>query len=239
VIKPQPDSAARARARQVAESLVVELRRGADFAGAAKRFSADSASAVQGGELGWFRRGAMVKEFEDVAFSLRPGVISDVVATPFGYHIIRVERTQPAEVLARHILIDPEVSPEQVAIARRLADSVRAALTRGASFDSLARLHADTQEPKLAEEAPITQLPPDYQQLLASDTTIGLKPVVTVGADTPRPKFVILQITARHSEGELTYEEAKVRIRDALGEQLAIRHYIDQLRRQTYIDVRL
>jgi len=120
-----------------------------------------------------------------------------------------------------------------------LADSVRTALARGASFDSLARLHADTQEPKLAEEAPITQLPPDYQQLLASDTTIGLKPVVTVGADTPRPKFVVLQITARHSEGELTYEEAKVRIRDALGEQLAIRHYIDQLRRQTYIDVRL
>ena len=239
VIKPQPDSAARARARQVAESLVVELRRGADFAGAAKRFSADSASAVQGGELGWFRRGAMVKEFEDVAFSLRPGVVSDVVATPFGYHIIKVERTQPAEILARHILIEPEVSPEQVAIARRLADSVRTALARGASFDSLARLHADTQEPKLAEEAPITQLPPDYQQLLASDTTIGLKPVVTVGADTPRPKFVILQITARHSEGELTYDEAKVRIRDALGEQLAIRHYIDQLRRQTYIDVRL
>jgi len=239
VIKPQPDSVARARARQVAESLVVELRRGADFAGAAKRFSADSASAVQGGELGWFRRGAMVKEFEDVAFSLRPGVVSDVVATPFGYHIIKVERTQPAEILARHILIEPEVSPEQVAIARRLADSVRTALARGASFDSLARLHADTQEPKLAEEAPITQLPPDYQQLLASDTTIGLKPVVTVGADTPRPKFVILQITARHSEGELTYDEAKVRIRDALGEQLAIRHYIDQLRRQTYIDVRL
>lgn len=243
VIKPQPDSAANARARQVAESVLVELRRGADFAAAAKRFSGDSASAVQGGELGWFRRGVMVKEFEDVAFRLRPGEVSDVVPTPFGFHIIRVERTQPAEILARHILIEPDISPAQVAIARRLADSVHAALTRGASggalFDSLARLHADPQEPKLAEDAPITQLPPEYQQLLASDTTTGLKPVVTLGGDTPRPRFVVLEITTRHAEGEVTFDDVKLRIRQTLGEQLAIRHYIDQLRRQTYIDIRL
>ena len=239
VIRPQADSAARARARQTAESLLVELRRGADFAAAAKRFSSDSASAAQGGELGWFRRGVMVKEFEDVAFRLRPGEISDLVPTMFGFHIIKVERTQPAEILARHILIEADIAPTQIAIARRLADSVHAALARGASFDSLARLYADPQEPKLAEDAPITQLPPEYQALLASDTTRGLKPVVTIGADTPRPKFAVLEVIARHPEGELTYDDVKLRIRQTLGEQLAIRHYIDQLRRQTYIVIRM
>ena len=81
VIAPQPDSAAKARARQLAESLVVVLRHGAKFADVAKQFSADSASREQGGELGWFRRGVMVKEFEDVAFRLRPGDISDPVPT--------------------------------------------------------------------------------------------------------------------------------------------------------------
>lgn len=239
VIKPQPDSAAKARAYQLAESLLVELRHGADFAGVAKRFSADSASREQGGELGWFRRGVMFKQFEDAAFRLRPGQISDVVETPFGFHIIKLERAQPAEILARHVLIMPEVSRAQVEIARRLADSVHAALAGGASFDSLARRAADPEEPKLAEDAPITQLPPEYQQLLASDTTAGLKPVITVGAGSARPKFVVLDVTQRHAEGEPAFEDVKLRIKEVLSNDLAIRHYIDQLRRQTYIDIRL
>jgi len=239
VIKPQPDSAARARAYQLAESLLVVLRHGADFASIAKRFSADTASREQGGELGWFRRGVMFKQFEDAAFRLRPGEISDVVETPFGFHIIRLERAQPAEILARHVLIMPDVTPAQVAIARRLADSVHAALTRGASFDSLARRAADPEEPKLAEDAPITELPQEYQQLLASDTTLGLKPVITVGAGSARPKFVVFEVTRRHPEGELAFDDVKVRIKEILSNDLAIRHYIDQLRRQTYIDVRL
>ncbi|MGH7607656.1 MAG: peptidylprolyl isomerase, partial [Gemmatimonadales bacterium] len=222
-----------------AESLVVALRGGADFASAARRFSDDSATRDKGGELGWFRRGVMVREFEDVAFRLRPGAISDIVVTSFGLHIITVDRAQPAEILARHILISPDISPAQVEIARRLADSVHALLARGASFDSLARRYADPEEPKLAEEAPLTQLPPEYQTLLAADTTLGLKPVVMTGAGTPRPKFVILDITARHGEGELSYEDVQARIRQSLGEQKAIRHYIDQLREQTYVDIRL
>lgn len=242
VIKPAPDSAARLRAYQRAESLVVELRKGADFADAAKRFSGDSASAAQGGELGWFRRGVMVKEFEDFAFRLRPGEISPPVETSFGFHIIDVERTQPAEVLARHILIVPEISEAQIAIARARADTLHDRIEHAAghvSFDSLARIYADPQEPKLAEDAPLTDVPPEYQKVLSSDTTLGLKPVITEGADTPRPKFVVLEVTARKDAGDLAYEDVKMRIRQSLGDQLAIRHFIEQLKRQIYVDIRL
>ncbi len=241
VMRPVPDSVSRAKALARAESLVVQLRHGADFAAAAKRFSSDSASASQGGELGWFRRGVMVKEFEDIAFRIRPGEISDPVETPFGFHIIKVERNQPAEILARHILIMPDLSAAQIAIARRSADWVHDALAHSpaASFDTLARRYADPQEPKLAEDAPLTGLPTEYQSLLAGDTTVGLKPVISLGAGTPRPKFVVLEITARHPEGDLTFDDVKLRIRQSLSDQLGIKHYIDQLKRQTYVDIRL
>jgi len=238
VVVPKPDSLADARGLQLAESLVVVLRRGASFAEVAKKYSADSASREQGGELGWFRRGVMVKQFEDVAFRLKPGTISDVVRTEFGFHIIQVERAQPAEILARHILIQPTISAAQVAIAKAKADSVHDALTHGAPFDSLARRYADPNEPKLADALPVSQLPPDYLTAIGNDSVPGLKPVFQVGAGTSRPRFVVFELTKRLPEGELSYDEVKDRIKDALGQQLAIKHYLDLLRRMTYVDVR-
>jgi len=238
VIAPQPDSAAKARARQLAESLVVALRHGAKFADVAKQYSADSASREQGGELGWFRRGVMVKEFEDVAFRLRPGEISDPVPTEFGYHIIQVERVQPAEVLARHVLITPTISAAQIALARRAADSVHDALLRGASFDSLARRYGDPEEGKVVPDLPLSQLPPDYQRAIGSDSVPGLKPVFEIGADSKRPKFVVFELTKRLPEGELSFDEVKDRIRESLGQQLTVQHYLDTLRRTTYVDLR-
>ncbi|OLD95520.1 MAG: hypothetical protein AUG79_05240 [Gemmatimonadetes bacterium 13_1_20CM_4_69_16] len=238
VIAPQPDSAAKARARQLAESLVVVLRHGAKFADVAKQFSADSASREQGGELGWFRRGVMVKEFEDVAFRLRPGDISDPVPTDFGYHIIQVERVQPAEVLARHVLITPTISAAQIALARQAADSVHDALLRGASFDSLARRYGDPEEGKVVPDLPLSQLPPDYQRAIGSDSVPGLKPVFEIGADSKRPKFVVFELTKRLPEGELSFDEVKDRIRESLGQQLTVQHYLDTLRRTTYVDLR-
>jgi peptidyl-prolyl cis-trans isomerase SurA len=239
VILPRPDSAARARGLATAESLLVVLRGGADFADIARRLSADTATRDSGGSLGWFRRGTMVKAFEETAFRLKPGEISDVVETDFGYHIIQVQRVQPAEVLARHILIQPEISPAQVEVARRLADSVRAALARGASFDSLALRYGDENIPKLAEAVALTQLGPEYQSLFAADTTVGLKPVIELGATASRPQFVVLEVTARQPEGDLSYDDVKDQIRGQLSQDLGVRHYLDRLRRQTYIDVRL
>jgi len=240
VVVPKPDSAARARALQLAESLFVALRHGASFADVAKQYSADSASREQGGELGWFRRGLMVKEFEDVAFRLKPGEISPPVETEFGYHIIQVERAQPAEILARHVLIQAKLSPAQIALAKRAADSVHDALAAGggASFDTLARRYSDPNEPKLADGLPIAQLPPDYAKAVGNDTVPGLKPVFVAGAATPRPRFIVFELLKRVPEGELSFEDVKDRIKDALSQQLAIKHYLEILRRTTYVDVR-
>jgi peptidyl-prolyl cis-trans isomerase SurA len=238
-VVPQADSVALRRAHRLAESLAVELRRGADFAAVARQFSDDSITRESGGELGWFRRGTMVRNFDAVAFRLRPGQISEPVYTEYGFHIIKVERAQAAEVLARHILIIPDLSPQQIERYRGLADSIHAALAAGAPFDTLARRYSDPNEPRLAEDIPIDGLPPEYRQHLGERTDPGLLPVFLVGAETPRPRFVIFQLLERKGEGDVTFEDMRVRIRERLAGELGLQQFLKQLRRQTYVDVRL
>jgi peptidyl-prolyl cis-trans isomerase D len=85
-----------ARMRAEAEAALSRIRAGEDFSTVATQVSQDSASAQQGGELGFFKRGDMVKSFEDVAFGLEPGMVSEPIRTDFGYHIIKVEEVQEA-----------------------------------------------------------------------------------------------------------------------------------------------
>jgi peptidyl-prolyl cis-trans isomerase D len=86
-----------AQARARAEAVLAALQNGEDFATLAKQHSEDTATAEQGGDLGYFPRGQMVAPFEEVAFSLPVGQLSGVIRTPFGWHILRVEDRREAE----------------------------------------------------------------------------------------------------------------------------------------------
>jgi peptidyl-prolyl cis-trans isomerase C len=84
------DAATKAQAKTKAEQVLKDVKGGGDFAALAKQHSADPGSAANGGDLGFFQQGQMVGPFNDVAFSLAPGAISDLVETDFGFHIIKV-----------------------------------------------------------------------------------------------------------------------------------------------------
>lgn len=78
------------KAKAKAEKVLKEVKAGGDFAKLAKKYSEDPGSASNGGSLGAFGKGMMVQEFEDAAFGMEPGEVSDLVKTDFGYHIIKV-----------------------------------------------------------------------------------------------------------------------------------------------------
>jgi peptidyl-prolyl cis-trans isomerase D len=103
-----------AQVRARAEQVVAELRGGADFATLAQQHSEDEATAEKGGDLGLFPQGQMVPAFDEVAFSLPVGQISELVRTPFGFHILRVEDKIEAGVKPLS-----EVQPEIVAKLRQ------------------------------------------------------------------------------------------------------------------------
>jgi len=91
------DAAAKAASRAKAEDILTQVKAGKDFAALAKENSQDPGSAVNGGDLGYFRQGQMVGPFNEVAFKLAPGTVSDVVETQFGFHIIKVIDKKPAQ----------------------------------------------------------------------------------------------------------------------------------------------
>lgn len=93
-VDEQADEAQKNEARKKIDDIAKQLKEGKDFAELAKSHS-ECPSSSNGGDLGSFRKGQMVKSFDDVAFSLNPGEISPVVETNFGYHIIKVSEKQP------------------------------------------------------------------------------------------------------------------------------------------------
>jgi len=242
VVAPQPTLAAKAAALVRAESILVQLRRGADFETLARRYSDDPGTKERGGDLGWFRRGQMVQAFDRAAFAMRPGEISGIVETPFGFHIIKVDRVQPAEVKAFHILLAPAIDSANAMQAARSADTVAAALRAGVSFDSLAQRYQDTTEQTHLGPVERSRLPPAYAAAFDSVPVGQLVGPFATDPDEPlRSKYVVAILTDAQPERDYSFDDPEVRdrLRQELSGQKAVQELIRTLRSQTYVQVRM
>ena len=241
VVPALASPSAKAAARAKADSLVIEIRKGGDFEQIAKRESMDPSSKELGGDLGWNRRGQMVAEFDRWMFALAPGQLSPVIETPFGFHIIRVDRVQPGEVKARHILIKPHIDSADVAAARLRADTVKMLWQGGASFDSLAATYHDPEEEKGSlQPFDRTQLPDSYRTAFEGKGTGAFIDAFPI--DDPArgaKKYVVAQIIKADDGGDYTLSDFKNQIRDQLAQERGMRRVIDQMRKDLYVSVRI
>jgi peptidyl-prolyl cis-trans isomerase D len=131
------------QARKRAEEIYALAKKGEDFASLAMKYSEDTGTAKNGGDLGYFQSGQMAQQFEQAAFSLGKGEISAVIQTPYGFHVIKVEdvveaRVKPLEEVKEEIV--KELRQEQAEdIAEKEAEQAYNKLFRSKDLDSYAR----------------------------------------------------------------------------------------------------
>lgn len=142
-LSPQINEDERDRVRTQLAELRERVVKGESFSMLATLYSQDPGSAKKGGELGFFSRGDMVGEFESAAFALKPGEVSPIVETQFGFHIIQLIERRGNTINCRHILIIPQVSPEDLLRARMTLDSLAVEIRNGnISFEDAARQYS-------------------------------------------------------------------------------------------------
>ncbi len=214
---------------------------GEDFAELAKEYSEDPGSGEDGGDLGYFTRNRMVKEFADVAFSLDKGAVSDIFETQFGYHILKVEDIRGDEVRARHILILLQESEDDAKTVIDRLNSIRDKIVSGeATFEEMAKQYSEDETSK--------ELGGKLQWLTADS---GLKSFITQAkgmkpGEISRPfksefGYHLLKLDDYRPEHRINVKEDNNLIRQMVMQQknmAELDRILDKIRSETYIDIR-
>ncbi|MGO9240826.1 MAG: peptidylprolyl isomerase [Bryobacteraceae bacterium] len=214
--------------RKRMDEVLKQARGGADFAALARKNSEDTVSAAKGGDIGWITRGQTVPEFEKAAFSLKPGQISDVITTTYGFHILRVEQRQEAHMqtfdevrndlqkeLSQSIVIDK---------MQTLGDQLHTALTHSAA-DAEKLAAANGIRALRAEKAgPGDVLPEIGASQPFNDAISGLpKGGVTQPFSLTPTQLVVAQVANIYPQRPAELAEVREQVQRALLQQKTIR----------------
>ena len=223
-----------------AENVAGLAKRGEDFAELASSYS-DDPTGERGGDLGFFRKGDMIPKFEEVAFSLNQGEVSDVVETEFGYHIIKVEEREEDRVRARHILFLLAPSRADTLRVVKQADSLYGELQKGADFAEVAKqFSSDEDSRKMGGELgwyPVDQMSPEFktgvENLEVGQVSKALKSQFGVH---------ILKVLDRREERALNLDDDWDTVKDMVRRKKTnqlVSEWVEKLRRDIYVEIRL
>ncbi|HEU4724506.1 MAG TPA: peptidylprolyl isomerase [Candidatus Eisenbacteria bacterium] len=241
----EADSAQAKRARARADSIRALIVKGRPFEEAAKQFS-DDPSGQRGGDLGPFGHGDMVPEFETVAFSLKPGDMSQPVRTRFGYHIIKVDshqaKTDSTEELvrARHVMIGIRPTPNDEERARKRALVYRDSLKAGADFAAMAKRHSMDTATKdsggVLGDISVASLPDNLREVLTGLSVNEIS--VPVKRDAG---YHIFKLLGRVAEEDFKYDDIKDELRQmVMNKKLeeSYRRWYERVKKTVTIEIK-
>lgn len=243
---PKITEDAKFMAREKAEKILDSLKAGASFEELAKRNSDDSLSAIQGGALGKSKKGSFVKEFEDAAFLLKPGEISGIVESEFGYHIIKLNDKTGDFITCQHILVKfPRLEAAdftEINFLKDLKDKINSGQT---TFNKAAVEYS--QDPKSAADSghigklSVTNL--DQLEIAAlTPLSIGeISDPVKVG-DERYYGYYMYRVNDKFPEHKATLEGDYVLIEQyaqKYKEQKLLGEWLEELKKTIYLEIKL
>ncbi|MCX2478906.1 peptidylprolyl isomerase [Pedobacter sp. MC2016-15] len=254
-LNPELTKAEKQRYMDKLDAIRLRVKSGEDFGFLAKTYSEDPGSAPEGGDLGFFSRGDMAKEFTAWSFKLKAGEISPVFETEFGFHVLQVIERRGEQVHARHILIRPQNTPQSLDRAKLHADSIYTnIMDKKLSFSTAASLYSADKESKynggmilFADNVtarttfiPADKLDPKVYQVIDTMKVGEIsKPVPFTGQDGKQGyKIVFLKSSVPAHKGNLDQDYTK--FKEKAQQQKSDRvmsEWFEKRRKNTYIRI--
>ena len=231
--------------KETALKILDSIKSGIDFSELAKRNSDDKGSAVNGGDLGFSKRGVFVKEFEEALYSLNINEVSDVVGTEFGYHIIKLIEKKGDQLRAQHILVGykkVEASDfETIALLNNIKDSINLGII---TFEEAAKKYSEDKETNIKGGyigfVPIEKLDSNYVESIRKLNTGEISKPIKVGDDM-NYGYELIKVTSKNEPHKLTLESDFEKLKKyaiVLKENKQYEDWIEELKKSIYVDIK-
>lgn len=233
-------------AKDKAQQILDSIKKGADFSELARRNSDDSLSAIQGGNLGYVKKGSFVKPFEEAVIVLQPGEISDLVETQFGYHIIKLIDKKGDGFTSQHILVKfPKFESSDLETISFLKDLKERIQSGKITFEEAAKEYSKDENTKLKGgylgEVGAEQLDSNTMEQIKAVSINGITDPVRITTNGTDYGYEIIKVINKTPEHDLTlegdYDKVK-RLADQFKESKELDKWINEMRESIYIDTR-
>ena len=255
VFNPKLTKEEKQLSREKAEALRTRVKNGEDFGTLATLYSQDPGSAPAGGDLGFFDRNMMAKEFTAMSFKLKAGEISPVFETEFGFHFLQVIERRGEQVHARHILIIPEITQASLDRAKIKADSIYKVIkTNKIDFSAAASAFSDDNETKYnggmllnAEDVqnrstfiPTDKLDPQVALVVDTMKVGSMAPPALFTTQKNAKVYKILYLKSKTDAHKANLAQDFPKLKDAASEtkiNKTVSDWFEKRRKETYINI--
>lgn len=235
---PGPSQETEREALKKIELIQKKISQGEDFATLAMQFS-ECPSSQMGGDLNYFTRGMMVKEFEDAAFKLQINQVSPIIKTSFGYHLIKLTDKKDDEIRASHILVMLNESPDDIERERLFINNLHSKLVNGTSFDSLAFVYSHDEDSKSKYGVIGTLTTDEFPQWFSSEiTALGIGEFTDVLEY--QNMFYIFRKNRSFDPRPLDFNEVRSFLREVLMRKRQMQLYeqwMENLKKEIYVHI--